>query len=390
MTTYILCGVSVALILIFLLLTWAKFKRINRRAKSCDLLKMPDDDKFPSVSVIVHDDSRAWNLAELLPRILEQDYPAPIEVIIVNDGMRHESEMALATLEGRYPNVYMTFLPEGSRSLSRRKLAVMLGVKAARYESIILLGGNCMIDSPMWLKAMMRHFVKGKELVIGWGYPSPRKFNDAPAKRLSRLATFDLLRTAVQYLSWAIAGKPWRANPYNMAFTSRLFYANRGFAETLNLVRGDDDLWVKQVATKENTAVELSADSMVEILEDNTIDSFKADKLSHEFTSSKPGRSARLTFSLASWCWWLSFLSGVAAIVSGGLTIWPLVALTVVALAVCIPLMLRWKRTARRLHLRPLCLTVIWFMFLHPFYSLYYKIKSRRHRRHNFTAGSLR
>ena len=48
---------------------------------------LPDSpDAYPSVSVIVYSEDDAQNLEILLPQILEQDYPAMMEVIVVNDG----------------------------------------------------------------------------------------------------------------------------------------------------------------------------------------------------------------------------------------------------------------------------------------------------------------
>lgn len=387
--TYCLCGASALFALAFWLLLSRKLKRVVRRCLSCSKLTMPDDAEMPPVSVIVHDDARAWNLKELLPRLLEQDYPAPIEVIVVNDGMRRASEDAIASLEGRYPNLYMTFLPEGSRSLSRRKLALMIGIKAARYDTIVVINGNCMIDSPMWLRAMTRHIARGKDLVIGWAYPTARPGAE-DAGRVTRRHAFDSVRTGLQYLAWAIAGHPWRANGNNMAFRSRLFYENRGFAETLNLTRGEDDLWVKQVATADNTAVELSDESMVAVYEDSLTDAHRADKLTHEFTSRRPGRSARLTFALISWCWWLALLCGIAGVAVGYPSVWPLAFMLIVAIWVTFPLMVRWNRCSVKLHSRPLLLTVPWLMLFHPFHTLAYRLRGIGKRHLHYTAGGLR
>lgn len=385
---FALCGGAVIFSIFFLMLVLRKLRRVSRRAKACGKLTMPADDEFPPVSVIVHDDARAWNLPLLLPALLEQDYPAPMEVIVVNDGARAASEEAVARLDGKYPNLYMTFLPGGSRSLSRRKLALMLGIKAARYDNVALIGGHCIPDSNLWLRTMMRHMARGKQLVIGWAYPTLR--DGFPAKGGARRRAFDLVRTAVQYLAWAAAGHPWRGTGFNMAFARDLFYENKGFASTLNLVRGDDDIWVKEVATKANTAVELAPESMVTIQEDDLKAAHKADKISHDFTSRKPGRVAHFTFGLASFCWWLAIGCAVAGSVLALPSLIPLCAMAVIACAVCLPLMFRWRRASVALKSRPLFLTVPWFVTWHPFYSLGYKIYGRAKRRDHYTSGKLR
>ncbi|MDE6684716.1 MAG: glycosyltransferase, partial [Duncaniella sp.] len=91
-------------------------------------------DSFPPVSVIVYSEDDASNLEILLPQILDQDYPAPYEVIVVNDGAVDSTKDVIARLEHRYSNLYMTFTPQESRSLSRKKLALTLGIKAAKYN----------------------------------------------------------------------------------------------------------------------------------------------------------------------------------------------------------------------------------------------------------------
>lgn len=387
--TYCLVGATALFALLFALLMFGKLKRVTRRSLTDAKLTMPADDRFPSVSVLVHDDARAWNLPELLPRILEQDYPAEMEVIVVNDGSRGATEEIISRLEGRYANLYMTFLPQESRSLSRRKLALMLGIKAARYDMVALVGGNCMIDSPMWLRAMMRHVVRGKELVIGWAYPAlpPKAAN--PVTGGSRCRWFDIVRTAVQYLAWGAAGHPWRGDGNNLAFSRRLFYEHNGFANSLNLVRGDDDIWVKEVATRENCAVELSPEAMVAVMDEDLVGAHRLDKLRHDFTSRRPGRGARLTFALASWMWWLALGCGIGAAVTGLPSLLPLIAVVVIGCMLCVPYMVRWRRVSSRLHGRKLFLTVPWFTTWHPFYTLLYRLRGRMTRRDNFTAGKL-
>lgn len=114
---YALAASSTISALLFALMTFGKLKRVMRRSLTDGKLSMPKDEAFPSVSIIVHDDARAWNLIELLPRLLEQDYPAETEVIVVNDGSKSAAEEVIARLEGRYSNLYMTSC-QSSRAIS--------------------------------------------------------------------------------------------------------------------------------------------------------------------------------------------------------------------------------------------------------------------------------
>lgn len=363
----------------------AKLRAVVKRSRSDAAAAMPDDASFPPVSVIVYDFSNASSLCEVLPRMLEQDYPAPVEVIVVNDAGRDATEEVIARLERTYSNLYMTSVPEESRHLSRRKLAITLGIKAARYEAVLLTGGNCLVESPMWLRSMMRHVAYGKSLVIGWAYPERPLKDDDGGKGSVRLRSFDVVRTAVEYLAWAIKGHPWRGTGYNMAMRSELFFRNKGFSRTLNLHRGDDDIWVREVATPQNCDVELSPDSMIGVMEADQVSAHMAEKVSREFTSAKAGRGARLTFSFVSWCCWLWLAGSVIAVVTGLPYIVPLTATGLLAVAFWLPVMFMWRSASVTLKCRRLFFTVPVFMLWHPFYTLLYKIRSRRSRRSNYT-----
>lgn len=368
-----------------LLILALKLRAVVSRSRSDAQMLMPSDDSFPPVSIVVYDFTNASALYEVIPRMLEQDYPAPVEVIVVNDTGLDATEEVIARLENTYSNLYMTSVPSESRHLSRRKLALTLGVKAARYEAVMLTCGSCLVESPMWLRTMMRHIASGRSMVIGWAYPERPLAEGDIIEGRRRLRSFDVVRTAVEYLAWAAKGHPWRGNGFNMAIRRDLFFSSKGFSRTLNLHRGEDDIWVREVADAANCSVELSPDSMVGIMDSDHPALHRAEKVSHEFTSSKPGRGAHMTFSFVSWCCWLWMLGSVAAVVLGFPYLLPPVCVVAVALAFWIPVMFMWRTVSVTLKCRRLFFTVPVFMLWHPFYALLYKWRAFRNRRSNYT-----
>ena len=113
---------------------------------------------YPAVSVIVYAQNDAENLVKYLPKILNQAYPE-FEVIVVNDDSTDDSKDILSVLETQYKNLYHTYVPEGSRNLSHKKLALTLGIKAARYDIVVFTNANCDPKSNEWLAAIARNFV---------------------------------------------------------------------------------------------------------------------------------------------------------------------------------------------------------------------------------------
>lgn len=342
-------------------------------------------DSYPSVSVIVYAEDDAANLEIFLPQILAQDFPAPYEVIVVNDGADAATKEVIARLERQHSNLYMTFTPLSSRSLSRKKLAVTLGIKAARYDVILHTTGNCQAPSKLWLRAMTRRFTPGTDLVIG--YAAPTAAADEVREPHKRLHAFDTVRSAIQYLSWAIAGRPFRATGHNLAYRRQVFFDSKGFSRSLNLKYGDDDVFVSQVANSRNTEVELSADSMLLCVETDPAHAYVAKKKRYTFTAPMLRGHARLFFGSCSLAWWLAIAATVGASLLGLPSLIPLFASCILLLITWLVLMFAWRKTSVALWSRPIFLTFPWFMSIHPLHTLYYWLKSRFNKSENYSWG---
>lgn len=354
----------------------------SRVAADDDAPFPPDPSAYPSVSVIVYSEDDAENLEILLPQILEQEYDGRFEVIVVNDGAVSSTKDVIARLERRYPNLYMTFTPLDSRSLSRKKLAITLGIKAARYEVVVMTTGDCRISSKTWLKAMTRHFVQGKEIVIGYAAPL---VPDGVSNPWKRLHAFDEIRTAIEYLSWAIAGRPYRGVSYNLAYRRSVFFKNKGFSRALHLKYGDDDVFINEVANGNNTAVELSTASIVEVSDPRPQFSHRNAKLRYNYTAKSLKTNSRIFFGSCSWAWWLLIGCSIAVSIVGYPSLIPLIASFVIWLSTSLMLMFTWRKTSRSLGSRPLFFTVPWFMSVEPIYNFYYRLKGYSKRESNLS-----
>lgn len=212
--------------------------------------------ELPPISVIICAREESENLRRNLGAVLEQDYPQ-FEVIVINDGNTDESEDYLTILEEKYPHLYHSFVPDSSRYISRKKLAVTLGIKASKYDWLVFTNANCMPQSNQWLRLMARNFTSRTQVVLGYsGYERGKGW-------LHKRAAFDNLFTSMRYLGFALAGSPYMGIGRNLAYRKELFYQQKGFSAHLNLQRGDDDLFINHVATPENTRVETDANAIV-------------------------------------------------------------------------------------------------------------------------------
>lgn len=340
----------------------------------------------PAVSVIVTADDDAANLAVLLPQLLGQDYGGPMEVIVVDNGEGSPAETVVARLQGDHPNLYLTYAPAHSRNISRKKLAVTIGVKAARYDCLLFTCGNCRIASPLWLRAMARHFAAGADVVAGYSVPLPAAVEDgAGARGESRRAAFDRVRGAVQWLVPAMKGRLWRADGNNMGYRRDLFYANKGFQRSLNLKYGDDDIFMSEISRNRDVAVELSRQSMVEQRVNDMARAHRLSRIHRDFTARYLNGASRRLWGLMSWMWLGCLGCGVAAAAVGLPSLLPAIAVVVIWVAMAAAAGTAWRRCSAALMSRRLCVTVAWFMTVHPLYTLAYKIRGRRARATNFT-----
>lgn len=205
----------------------------------------------PPVSVIICARNESENLEKFLPVVLEQDYPE-YEVIVVNEGSSDTSEEVLGALETKYKHLYHTYIPCEAKNLSKKKLAVSLGIKAAKHDVLLFTEADCMPSSRNWIRSIARHFDASTEIVLGYGALPKGK------GLIGRLTVFDNLINGLQYLSSALAGKPYMGIGRNLAYRKELFYKGNGFHTFLKLHAGEDNLFVNENAVKDNTKVEIS------------------------------------------------------------------------------------------------------------------------------------
>lgn len=380
---WIVLGVSIVAAVGAAALSWSRMRRVSRALKADAEAELPEDG-YPAVSVIVYAQAAASNLRVLLPQILEQNYPAPMEVIVVNDQSADNTQDIVAELEMRYPNLYMTFTPENSRNLSRRKLSLTLAIKAARYPMLVFTEGNCRVESDLWLRSMMSKAASdGKEVIIGHAVSSQP--DDEPYRPLTRGRSFDEMLASVAGLNSALCDHPFIGTGYNLAYARHLFFDRKGFSRTLNLKYGDDDVFLSDIATAENTAVELSPASRIVAMEYDPNMLHDLYRVRREFTRRLIRRKPYIATGLCSALMWLWLAAGVVAVVWALPSLVTLAAVIIAGVALWVPTMVCWRRLAVLLGERQLLWSVPWLWLVRPLRSLRHSLRAYRYRRDQYT-----
>jgi cellulose synthase/poly-beta-1,6-N-acetylglucosamine synthase-like glycosyltransferase len=235
--------------------------------------------KYPPVSIIISARNEAKNLEVNLPGFLEQDY-TEYEVIVVNDRSDDNSEEVLTKLAKKYKHLKVSNLKNDSRFDQGKKLALTIGIKAAKNDILLLSDADCVPASDSWIKCIVRHYHnKDISLVLGVGLYKRRK------GLLNLLIRFETAFIAMQYISLARMGKPYMGVGRNLSYKKDLFFRNRGFASHLKVKSGDDDLFVNEVSTSKNTAVEIHPDSFTLSIPEKSFRDWLEQKKRHLTTS---------------------------------------------------------------------------------------------------------
>jgi cellulose synthase/poly-beta-1,6-N-acetylglucosamine synthase-like glycosyltransferase len=207
------------------------------------------------VSVIICARDEDERIAKNLPGVLVQEYPSTHEVIVVNDNSVDDSKYILAELKKTFKKLQIIDLMQEAKLIEGKKYPLSVGIKEAKHEIVLLTDADCVPSSEHWLHKMQDGFSNGVEVVLGYG-----AYNKFPSF-LNKVIRFETFHTALQYLSYALAGIPYMGVGRNLAYKKNVFFRNKGFSNINYIPSGDDDLFINKVANKKNTAIVVDKDA---------------------------------------------------------------------------------------------------------------------------------
>lgn len=379
----IMCIVFLAawLIQLVLLLTIQRpvLARCKRKNREGDLT----DDAKPGVSVIVYSQNQGEALLRNLPTLLDNDYPN-FEVIVVDDCSCDDTQNVLTIMEQRNENIFHTNLTDRIKNMSHRKLALLLGVKAAHNDIILTTKAQCVPASKSWINKMVRNFSPKTDFVIG-----PMVF-EGRSGLIPRFCQYDLFQRMVNMFGVTMSYCPFAGWSDNMAFRKHLIFDNnnQAFNTHLQLHPGEDDLFINAMAKGRNVAVECSYDSMVIRQESPLRVAWKKDRQNRAFTS----KFSRLTPKVIK-C--LDYLTRYAcAGVGVALIVWSAITMSWIPLAVAAALLLIRVslvavfsyQTARNLRIHRYFFSPIVYDLWIPIVDLWYWLSVSTNNRHFYVS----
>lgn len=202
------------------------------------------------ISIVICARNEAENLKKNLPHILNQNYRS-FEVVVVDDKSEDETRNILSKYNISYRNLRVISVIDKPLG-SGKKPALAQGIRAAKHEVILFTDADCCPTSKEWLREMQTPIRGPIEIGLGFGpYEKTSGF-------LNKFIRFEAFFTALQYFSFALAGHPYMGVGRNLIYKKELFDRAGGFVSHEHLMSGDDDLFINQVATKDNTCIILN------------------------------------------------------------------------------------------------------------------------------------
>lgn len=228
-------------------------KLLFKKKKQDNPASYNDEPKGVSVVVVVNNNSKA--LQEELLKLLEQDYPL-FEVLVVNENSSDDTEYILTVLKNAYPHLTIVNLGKNANKFSDRKFSVAIGIRSAKYDTIVLSDIIADVKDFNWLKSMVVP-MKDKKILVGFVNIGKRK------GLLNQFVQYYHATWSMNSLGYALMGFPFSADGRNMAYSKEFFFQKGGLIAQYRENCHQEDYFLSRFANKKNTFINLDPDSFV-------------------------------------------------------------------------------------------------------------------------------
>ncbi len=243
--------IAIAVLLVLALVT-PLFSPFFRKVEEEETKDTTGATKHPAISIVLVEHDSSYRLSEVLPALLEQKYDGEYQVVVVIDQNDSESEDICKRYRNESSRLYYTMLPTSSRYISRKKLGITIGMKAAKYDWVLLTDVHSMPSSDEWLAAMASHIDEGKNLVLGM---TPYEEDTNSYYR------FDQLRTMLYHLRRAQAKTAYITNQSLLMMRKSEFFSKNGFRGNLEHQRAEFEFLVNKFAKENSTAIAIEPEA---------------------------------------------------------------------------------------------------------------------------------
>ena len=245
----------------------------NRPRKEIQKNKRKYQSNYPPISIILYSNDNPKDLADNLDFFSFSNYPE-FEFIVVNDGDNPECHDAVKLETPYFDQIYYTYVPKTTQYLNRKKLALTIGIKAAKYDYILFTDSQCFPYCSRWAKHIMRNMQDETDVVLGFPcYP----YND---NLLDYLASYDTFMNNIQNYAAALSNLPYIGDGRSLLCRKSFLLKNLDRKEPVNLYAKGFNLLIDQNQAPVHTSIQDYNNNKLHFGERQTWRSWKEFKIS--------------------------------------------------------------------------------------------------------------
>ena len=265
----------------------------------------------PGISIILTPHDNAFELERYLPLYLEQEYSGDFQVIVVTSKGESDTEDVLKKFASD-PHLYTTFIPVSSRYMSRKKLAITVGIKAAKYEWILIADAESYPATTHWLQSMAKCCSSDTNVVMGY-----TRYDDDTSdyRRFIRLYYNRYLIREVLH------DRTYRYDGSSIMLKKQDFISREGFRNNLKYLRGEYDFLANEYAYDNQASLNLM-EKGITIEQEPTDKTWRSKQLFYQENRRHLSHSLRhrLPFNLHQWALHIALLAQIGAGGYAGIT----------------------------------------------------------------------
>jgi len=202
-----------------------------------------------SLDIIVVFKNAKDSIVKLIPLLLNQKYKSLL-VKAVDDYSSDGTDWSKTD----FKDSPLFERSTATEDLPGKKAALQEAIDHSKADIILLTDADCLPASQKWASLMAQNLGAEKKIVLGYSPVTKRK------SLLNKFIRYEAWLTAVQYLSYALAGIPYMGVGRNLCYDRSLV---EGFHHDLNIHSGDDDLMVSALADRQNVAICINPEAYV-------------------------------------------------------------------------------------------------------------------------------
>ena len=217
---------------------------------------IPTGPSRQGISIVLSGKNHYESLKQNLEFWLKQDYPE-FEVIVVHEKTDEETHLLLESMGRQYPMLREVNANQSINFFDEEKFSLSIGVRAARYDCVILTSPLYRPASTHCIEAMQAAFFKDVKVVIG-GVVSQ---NDP--KKICSFRHFLETERRIEYTGFALQGKAFTAERPLIAYRKDFFLEHQGYTGSYAIETGNFDLLAKHIGSSQDVRVQMSAEATV-------------------------------------------------------------------------------------------------------------------------------